>query len=448
MRFTRSSFIFSLAGVALGWPLSGCAPDVADDPVPEALEFELTPPPRAPEPSSLIVNPVTGRIDFSLAGISLPDDCASQRLLWEADCEFNRYLETLDGYPTTSSARAPATAELDVESASIGDNVVVVAARAKAPVTDVTVRFDPDDRALVLDKASSWERGEFYWIGIRGYERGVRASSGAKVVGSPTQFLLKQERPLTCGAKTPAELDPSCPALSLVSPGRTSAEAAAALFQLEAIRQAYVSGGGFALMEAFGLPKAELAVLWGFPIHTASVAELDPTAGIVPRVTRDEIRVLVQGTIDPATIEPIGLGVAGTVALIDLDAAAAGDFAGAFPSFSASFADSEIVIAPAEELVDSHRYGLFFTDGLRDLAGDPLVASPVSKLLTLEAELLTTSGASAVSSLSKEQAVSLEAGRRALSPLFDEAAFAAATGIRRDNLVYCFAFSATSGEAP
>jgi hypothetical protein len=411
------------------------------------MEFELsTTPPRAPEPSSLIVNRETGRIDFSLSGLSLPEDCSQQRALSVAECEFRRYLETLDGYPTSSTARAPVTAALALDTVLPGENLVIVAARGKTPVTDVAVEFDEDRRALLLRPESSWTPGEFYWVGVRGYDRGVRAESGAAVVGSPTQFLLKQEQPLTCGASSPANVDPSCPSLSLVSSGRTSEQARAALFQLEGIRQGYLAGGGFQLMAALGLPKHEIAVLWGFPVHSASVAELDPSAGVVPRATAaGELRVGVQGSIDPETVSAIAPGVPGSVALVDLTAIAEAEPARAFPPFSAGVDDSEIVLAPSQPLLPGHQYGLFFTDALSNDDGVPLVASPISKLLTLEAELANSSGESLVSTLTNEQALALEAGRSALSPLFDEPSFAMATGITREHLVYCFAFELPAG---
>ena len=224
---------------------------------------------------------------------------------------------------------------------------MIVAARSQTPVTDVEVEFDESRRSLSLRRESSWTPGEFYWVGLRGYDRGVRAESGAAVVGSPTQFLLKQEQPLTCGASSPAAVDPSCPALSLVSTGRTSEQAATALFQLEAIRQGYLAGGGFQLMAALGLPKNEIAVLWGFPIHSASVAELDPSAGVVPRPTANgEFRVGVRGSLDPATVSAIAPGVSGSVALVDLTAIAEAQLAAAFPPFAAGVDDSEIVLAP------------------------------------------------------------------------------------------------------
>ena len=57
-------------------------PDVGSDPTPTAMEVDLTAtPPRAPQPTALIVNPQTGHIDFSLAGTPIPDDCSTQQAL-------------------------------------------------------------------------------------------------------------------------------------------------------------------------------------------------------------------------------------------------------------------------------------------------------------------------------------------------------------------------------
>jgi len=87
-----------------------------------------------------------------------------------------------------------------------------------------------------------------------------------------------------------------------------------------------------------------------------------------------------------------------------------------------------------------HTIGLFFTNGLKDPGGNPLVASPVSKLLTLQAPLVDAAGHSTVSGVNDAGAAQLEAGRQQLAPLFDNAALTGLTGINRDNLVYCFAF--------
>ena len=77
MRAAATSMV--LAGLALA--AAGCAPSIGNDPVPAAMEWDATPPPRVTSPSLLLVNPATDRIDFSLAGIPVPDQCDEQTQL-------------------------------------------------------------------------------------------------------------------------------------------------------------------------------------------------------------------------------------------------------------------------------------------------------------------------------------------------------------------------------
>src|SRR5262245_17902302 len=244
-RRTRSRLRQPLAALTL--LAAACVPDVGSDPIPTAMQLDLTSmPPRAPQPTALIVNPQTGLIDFSLAGTPIPDDCSMQQALSEAECQFDQWLQTLNGFPTVTPATAPATGPLDPATLTLGENVVAVAARQGALAMDLSVGFDEASSSLTLTPQQPWTLGEFYWIGVRGYENGVRDAAGGEVVGSPTMALLKQEDSLTCGAADPSALDPHCPAFQVLAQGSPSPEAAAEqLFQLEGIRMAFIAGHGF-----------------------------------------------------------------------------------------------------------------------------------------------------------------------------------------------------------
>jgi hypothetical protein len=446
-RRTRSLPRQTLA--ALAALTAACVPDVGTDPVPTAMQLDLAAmPPRAPQPTALIVNPQTRRIDFSLAGTPIPDDCATQQVLTQAQCQFNQYLQTLDGFPTVTTASAPASGPLDPATLTLGQNVVVVGALGSGLVTDATVGFDAASTSLTLLPPQGWALGEFYWVGVRGYANGVRDAGGGEVVGSPTMSLLKQTDPLTCGAADPSQVDPHCPAFQVLASQAGSPDAAAAqLFRLEAIRTAYVAGYGFDVMAAAGLPKEEIAVLWGFPIHTNSVAVLAPTAGAVPLVPEaGRILVGVQGPVDPATVSAFSAAApaqGGSVVVIDLTAAIAGDLPAAFPPVAATYASGAIVIQASAPFADGHVIGLFFTNAIHAPGGAPLVASPVSVLLTLTAPLVDGDGHSTVSGVADADAAALEGGRVALAPLLDNPTIAALTGITRANLVYCFGFVPT-----
>jgi hypothetical protein len=423
---------------------STCVPNVGSNPTPASMQFDLTStPPRAPQPTFLVVNPTTGHIDFSLAGTPIPADCTTQTALTPAQCQFDQFLQTLDGFPSVTPATAPATAALDPATLTVGQNIVVVGLKGSGLLTSVPVSFDTTAGELTVGPPPTlWTLGEFYWIGVRGYANGVRAVGGGEVVGSPTMALIKQDNPLTCGAADPMHVDPTCPAFRVLVQGSTPALAAMQLFQLETIRLAYQSAHGFDAVAAAGLPKDETAVLWGFPIQTASVPVLAPTAGVVPKVVApNQLRVLVQGTVDPATVSAIPIGGSGSVLLLDLTVAP-NDFPDAFLTASAAYdaTTSTIAITAGAPFTAGHLLGVFMTSAIHDAHGAPLVASPVAVLLALPSPLVDSAGHSTVSGVSDADAAMLEAGRQALAQLFDNPGFAALTGITRQNLIYDFAF--------
>jgi hypothetical protein len=423
---------------------AGCTPDVGTDPIPEAMEFDTeATPPRVPQPTGLVVNPATGRIDFALAGTPLPADCNEPSAFSPAECGFNRYLETLDGFPTVAPASAPATAALDPDSLTLGENIVILRASDPTAPPDVALDFDEGARALTIHPEPTWALGESYVIAVRGYRAGVRAASGGEVVGSPTMALIKEDESLTCGAVTPAAIDPDCPALLLLEQNQPEAEARASLVTLEAVRSGYLASGLWDAMALFGLPKEEVAVLWSFPIHSSSVAEIDPASGLLPRVTAaNEIRVAVHGPVDPDSVSAFVVREeAGPVVLMDLTAAASGDLVAGFPRIEAGHEDGDIVLTGQDDFVAGHQYGIFMTRGLVDPGGAPLVPAPISVLLASPAPLVDEEGKSTISSVPDADAALLEAGRMELRTLFDNPVFGPLTGITRAELVYCFAFA-------
>jgi hypothetical protein len=449
----------SRAPVVGGWAIalaalaSACTPDVGSSgPAPTSMQFDLTAtPPRVPQPTALVVNPQTGLIDFGLAGTPLPADCSTQTALTPAQCQFDQWLQTLNGFPSLSPSSAPASAALDPATLTLGTNVVVVGLPGNTPLTTgLDVGFDEASSSVTVTPPGPWALGEFYWMGVRGYASGIRDAAGGEVVGSPTMALLKQDTSLTCDATDPTQIDPHCPGYEVVAQGDpmpTPAEAAMQLFQLEAIRQAYVGGGGFAAMDASGLPKNEIAVLWGFPIHTNSVPLLLPGTAAVPHVpAANQIVVGVQGPVDPATVSAFTVRVANwPVVVMDLTAAAAGDLNAGFPPVAATYLASvgAIAIQSSAPFPAGHTLGLFFTNAIHSPDGAPLVASPVSVLLTLTAPLVDGAGHSTVSGVADADAAALEAGRQALQPLLDNPIFSPLTGVTRANLVYCYAFVPT-----
>jgi hypothetical protein len=183
--------------------------------------------------------------------------------------------------------------------------------------------------------------------------------------------------------------------------------------------------------------------MFGFPIHTGSVAELDPAVGLVPLAAGpDEIRVAVHGPVEASTVSGFVVRERpGSVVLMDLTAAAAGDLVSGFPRIEAAFASGHVSITGNAPFTVGHQYGVFMTRAVTNPSGAPLVPPPISVLLTLTAPLVDASGHSQISSVSDADAAELEAGRKQLGTLFENPVFSALTGLSRDNLVYCFAFA-------
>jgi hypothetical protein len=423
--------------------VAACTPDVGTDTTPEELQFDPnSKPPRVSEPSLVVLNRSTGRIDLSLAGIEVPMDCASQPAATRASCEFNQYLQSLDGFPTSAGARTPVSAPVDMATATVPGNVSVVEAKSLQAFSDVTVGYDGPSRYLQIKPRKSWPAGGFVWIGIRGYDNGLRAD-GKPVVASVVYNLLKRDDTLTCKTvQSPAEIEDSCPYLALLSQQMSAEAARATLVRLEALRVVLASLQGWQLMDTVGgIPKAEAAMLWAFPIHSAPVIDLNPVAGLQPQVVAaDEIRLAVNGEVDPATVTAFrAFAQPGTVYLINLSALAQMSPT-AFPAVTASYADGAITIKGAQPFVSGMTYGIFVTKGVKNAGGKSMVAPPLSVLLMAQGPLLGDDGKSTVSSISDLEATLLEAGRRQLAPLFENSLFVATTGITREQLAYLYAF--------
>jgi hypothetical protein len=412
-----------------------------DDPL-ATMEFDsMVAPPRVPQPTDLAIDPATGRIDLSIAGVEVPADCAAQGAMPVAQCELDQYLEALDGYPTLGPATAPASTALAPD--RLAGNVVVLDRTEGRLVDDAAVSFDAAANQLVVTPAARWDVGSTYVIAVRGYGDGVTTASGGRVVAAPATFLLKQPTSLTCGATRADAIAPDCgyvPAAEAILP---PAVVPGLLVTLEAERQRLAKLDAWGAVERAGVPIGDVAVLWSFPVHTSPVAELDPSSGRVPRVvSASELRIGFAGAIDPATVTPWKLGAKGTVFLLDLTAlgAAVPDTKKGVPAFHASIEGQELVLASAAPLAAGHQIGVLVTSGVASPTGAPLVPSPVTVLLRATGPLVDASGRSNVAQVGDADAAKLEAGRAELAKLLDDALFAAMTGLERRAIAYVYAF--------
>ncbi len=469
-----------LAPALLLLGLSACEPEIANDPVPETMEFDSDRG-RIPTPNIIAVNPVTNRIDLSLLGIAVPEDCLAQSELHVAECEFYQYLERLDGFPTMSGLSAPASRPLELASLTTAgqetDNLVVLNTGRMRKVTDLDVTL-AEDGYVSISNPSGWEVDRLYVVAVRGYDNGVVTQDGTRVVASVIYNLLKREESLlSChpDPHDPTELDdpvvdPNCMYHELLMEMYAGGyDDAAALEQavfdmlvsLETLRQGFLGASElenvWSILELAGfMPKDEVAITWAFPTHRASVAELNPETGLVPEVTgHTGVRIPVKGSIDPTTLiassgyaEPYLAGA--TAIVMDLTVlqtcqSPAECFTG-FPSFDATHLDGAIDMSfDASPLQDGHQYAVVLVTsedparpGLQNGDGLPMVPSPVTVAVRARGPVLVD-GHSVISSFDDDQAASLEDARLQLAELLDPAGFLMGAGVlTRENIAYVY----------
>lgn len=418
------------------------------------MEFDSTStPPRVPEPNVVAINPQTGLIDFSASGLDLPEDCADASALGlpMAQCEFYQYLETLDGFPTLSPAKAPVSGALDMDTVSVPSTVFVLEDTPDIwSSNDLFVEFDEETNILQLTPLSGWKVGKQYVIAVRGYDDGVMGAQGERVISNQVYFLLKQDESLMCDAAIPSQIPEDCEYLQLLASEDSDVEVARAqLASLEALRAGFVDAGAWESVELLGdIPKEEIAILWAFPTHTGSVAELNPAAGLLPQVEEspDRLLVPVKGTVDASSVSAFHpmANPSGSVYLVDLTELLSDNQAAAFPIHTATYdeAAQAIALEPDSPMVDGHLYVVILSDDLANEGGVPLVPSPVTVFLRSQGELIDGTGTSTVSSLDDLSAADLEAGRAMLQVLLDNPDFQDTTLLyAREQIVYLYAFT-------
>lgn len=433
--------------LAFGAGLPACMPDVGTDEVPELMEFDPTTG-RVPEPIFLVQDPTSGKIDLGLAGIDVPESCAELDPLKVAECEFNQYLESLDGYPTLTPAKTPSSVKVDMDLAKA--NVKVIDVTLGEEAKDLVLGYDEEKGYLTIDSPKGWHAGSKYVVAVRGYDQGLTGDAGEPLVASPVFHLLRQTDSLTCGALTAEEVQKSCKYYAVLE-GQSKEKTGADLLQLEGIRQYYGMYGAFEAIEKAGIPRDEVVVAWGFGIHSNPVVELDPTKGLQPEISGEsEMRVAYQGILDPATVSAWSMAnTKGTVFLLNLTAlgAATPDMVGGLPGFEVAIDGQELVLTTAKPLVAGAMYGLLITDGVKDAQAKSLAPSPVTVLLRASGPLVDEGGKTTVASITDAQAVELEAGRATLATLLDNKLFAQLTGLARPNLAFVFALT-VPGKTP
>jgi hypothetical protein len=431
--------------------VAGCVPSIPDTPPGTYLEMQFDPtasPPKVPQPTVLGINSETGKIDLSAAGTIVPANCATAPYalppatpMAVAACEFDTFLQSLDGFPTIISGTAPVSGPLDSHRIAVPGNLFVHNHTTGVTVTELQTAYFESWEALKFDALKSWDLNSVYTCAVRGYvDAGVRGMRGEYVSGSLAYFLLKKQESLTCGAV--GTVPTTCPYYQLLAASPPAAGVSATLEDLETVRQQLNDLGVWTdIEEAGGIPREEIAIAWSFPTHSASVVELMPPRGIQPQpIGTTGLSLRVKGSIDATTLKPdIQAGDHGSVLLVNLIKLLSDpNDPTAFPEFTVTYAGGSIMLTTTEPLGEGYTYGIVLTDAITNASGVPIVPSPLTVMLRASDTLLDAARKSVIRGVGDTDATTAELGRKSLSDFVDF--LEDDRGITRPHIAYLYGF--------
>jgi hypothetical protein len=472
---------------------AACDPDVERSPAPSGEIHPLFDPAASvvPTPNDLAKSPTTGKIVVP----DKPTDSAAQR-------EFNKsYLELLDGFPHESTAKVGISGALAPESVNPMTVIGFDITGLPAPVV-LAPRLAGQD-IVIAPPAGGWLRGHRYAIALLGGPNGLRGATGEEVIGSATWALVSSPKSLvTCEDLA----SPDC--LSAVDvipsaegdPTARAKDQAASAIQLEQIRRGYAPL--LDALEARGVPRANVPVLWTFSIIDAGEMTFDPANNVVPfpndvlrqggkvalpnpatgapltaaecaaatepqlqltcglntldgfstlapliSETSNERGAVMQANIDPTSLNARSVGL---VPLASEAPAAERTPPKYVPCLNCTSSD-DAAGAPQTSpqqlqwrleapLDEKTTYFAFVTTDVKDDKGKPVIPNPVFALVRSAAPLVENDK-SAVDILGDAQAKQLEPLRAALAPAFDGLE---KQGITRASLALAFPFTTQS----
>ncbi|MBK7862304.1 MAG: hypothetical protein IPJ65_27595 [Archangiaceae bacterium] len=231
-------------------------------------------PPKVPAPNDLAIDPTTGLV-------KVPIDPAYS----DAYKEFiTDYLNTLDGFPVSATASV-AVQGGDLDANTVNARSVLVLDLKGAALPPPTITWNGTAKTIDVAPANgSWGKGRQIAIAVIGRratdvgdsEAGpaVERVGGGAVVASTVWALTRSAGPLV-----------DCPNDDLTSPDCKLLLTAAPLplasaLKLEPVRRAYQPA--LAALEAKGIDRADVAILWTFRTVSLGEATFDPAASIVP----------------------------------------------------------------------------------------------------------------------------------------------------------------------
>ncbi|MEW6434673.1 MAG: Ig-like domain-containing protein [Myxococcota bacterium] len=336
------------------------------------------------------------------------------------------------GFSGASSVRAQFSAP--VSAASVTAQTVLafdLGEGAKGPVAAATVSrtYADCDTSVTLAAPAGFAPGHTYLFAVRGGDDGVKGRDGEEVVAAPAFYFLRAGEDLT---KHPDAL-----------PGATRAEKQETAARLEAVRQRLEPF--FAVLEAQGVQRREVAALWTFTVHEDAEALQDPGSKRIPMpndLLRDATTGLVSLPADPADAPAQAElkrafnqldGFSTTAALsitftapidratvtartVRLATAAGAEVTDLERTVSADA--KKLVLQPKKPLLPATSYVVLLA-GVKDTQGALVAPTPLSSVLSLGLPLTDADGHSTVSSFCDDTAGRLESLRAHVSAAVD-----------------------------
>jgi hypothetical protein len=271
---------------------AGCAPDIPQNPKPQVVVAQFDPlavPPVLPLPNDLAKDPNTGLL-------AIPDNPGAS----PAQKEFNAYLRTLDGFPTSTPVTATFSDAVDPKTAlatSVANpgSVAVfdLSAMAVLGPSDYTVKISTDGKTMTLVPTKTpWKLGHTYVaLAFGGSDpHGLKpmSSTNTAVVAAPFTFFLRSSLPLL--SKCADLTDPMCACPQDKATGAFDSSCTPAL-GLSFDQASLLEGPRQQVDQSWGLLSAvvggqrnrdDLVFIWNFTFATGPFAVFDPTIPKVP----------------------------------------------------------------------------------------------------------------------------------------------------------------------
>lgn len=239
-------------------------------------------PPIVPTPTSLVTGP-NGLLRIPLA----PNASAAQQ-------ELVGYLNTLDGYPSDTPAKANFDGALDAATVNANNIRVFALGASPAPVPTAAISLAPGGTQVnIAPPTGGWRLGGAYAIAVIGGSNGAKGTAGQPVIGSSTFLLARSRNSLVSNCTQPVipvggdfQCNPDCRTTTDVIPStRTDpterfTDQSCSAARLESIRTQYAPI--FALLEGLGVSRDNVALVWIFRVASRPQLTFDPASQVIP----------------------------------------------------------------------------------------------------------------------------------------------------------------------